>query len=123
MHTVTTATTATALQVLVTGKVRYELVQGAVPVHVLVGPMLAQRSRTNARLLLMMRLKWLCRMRLSQRQRMMMMMMVMMLRSLLLLLPAAALDRWRFNAYLRQATIRFAALYACVCISMLSVCV
>lgn len=106
MHTVTTATTATALQVLVTGKVRYELVQGAVPVHVLVGPMLAQRSRTNARLLLMMRLKWLCRMRL----------MVMMLRSLLLLLHAAALDRWRFNAYLRQATIRFAALYACVCV-------
>lgn len=28
MHTVTTATTATALQILVTGKVRYELVQG-----------------------------------------------------------------------------------------------
>lgn len=43
----------------------------------------------------------------------MMMMVMMMLGSLLLLLPAA-LDRWRFNAYLRQAAIRFAAIYACV---------
>lgn len=46
----------------------------------------------------------------------MMMVMVMVMGSLLLLLPAAALDRWRFNAYLRQATIRFAAIYACMCV-------